>query len=245
MATPRHTAVVTGAKGQLGEAIIKDLSSSGLSVVAASRKSIEYYDQETKAHSWPGCDLSTVGGARQLEAIVSSIPASRLSIVNCVGSFPGYKPFLDVDFVEAKKTFDSNFVAVYQTALVLVPLMVRAKGGHFLSFTSLSRPDAFPLMAAYDSAKAAIEQLTRHLANEFGNLGVQANSLALATLRTPAEIELKPHGDFVHWVDPAEVAVIVRRLLCDGSSLINGNIIKCYHYSPLFFETAYKTRVSK
>ena len=215
-----------------------------MNVVAASRKTIRLNAGSGWDELAAGCDLATPEGAGSLCDAVSALEPQPLIIVNCVGYFPGYKPFLDVSHDETERTIRSNFTAVYFTALSLMPLL-QARGGHFITFSSLSVPDAYPLMAAFDSSKAAVEQLSRHIANEFGNAGVQANTFALATLKTPEEIRLKPHGDHDHWVDPREVAASVREVTDGKFGLLNGTTFKCYHYSGSFYQTSYLERVSE
>jgi NAD(P)-dependent dehydrogenase (short-subunit alcohol dehydrogenase family) len=244
MASSANTAVVTGATGQLGRAIVAELTANAINVVAISRHSIEFRSTTESKEIAVGCDLATSEGARHLAEVLGSISLSRISIINCVGYFPGYRNFLDIDYGEADKIIRSNFTTVYFTAISLIPLLLARGGGHFISFSSLSTEGAYPLMTAFDSAKAALEQLTRHLANEFGNGGVHANVLALATLKTPEEIKLKPKGDHDHWVDPTEVAVLVRQLLSGDFKLLNGNVIKCYHYSRSYYETSYYDRIT-
>ena len=239
-----HTAVVTGASGYLAQAVISEFLDHGLHVVAASRKAIRLNAGSGWDEIAAGCDLATPEGAGRLSDAVSALEPRPLIVVNCVGYFPGYKPFLNVSHDETERTIRSNFTAVYFTALSLMPLL-RERGGHFITFTTISAPDAYPLMAAFDSSKAAVEQLTRHLANEFGHAGVQANTFALATLKTPEEIRLQPHGDHDHWVEPREVAANIRALTAGEFGLLNGTTFKCYHYSGSFYQTSYLERVSE
>lgn len=244
MEAKSSTIVVTGANGQLGRAIASALVARGAVVIATTRQQTEIRSASGTRILGPGCDLSTTQGAKALAQIVTKSTGDSFSVVNCVGYFPGYRGFLDVEYAESERIFRSNFVAVYLTALQLISPLLERGGGNFISFTSLSTDGAYPLMAAFDSSKAAVEQLTRHLSNEFSNRGLRANVLALATLKTQEEIRLKPKGDHDHWVAPEEVAGLVSDILLGDFRLMNGNIIRCYHYSPSYFGTSYFDRVS-
>lgn len=242
MQTDSHTIVVTGAGGHLGRPVVEMLLERGFSVLAATKRAVRLGNGSTWTELGAGTDLSTAEGASHLHETVRALNPARTSVVNCVGYFPGYKPFSEVGYGESERTIHSNFTAVYFTALSLMPL-VRQNGGHFVTFTTLSAPDAYPLMTAFDSSKCAVEQLTRHLANEFGKDGVRANTLALATLKTPDEIRMKPHGDHDHWVEPRDVAEMVCGLVEGRFGLVNGTTFKCYRYSTSFFGMSYFERV--
>jgi NAD(P)-dependent dehydrogenase (short-subunit alcohol dehydrogenase family) len=152
---------------------------------------------------------------------------------------------LEISYAETERIVRTNLLAASFIALGFVPLLQARGGGDIVNFTTLSVRDAFPLMSAFDSAKAGVEQLTRHIAHEFGGNGIHANAFALATLRTPDEINMKPQGDHAHWVDPNEVAVLVRDFIQGRFGLINGAVIPCYHHSDLFYRTAFIERIGR
>lgn len=240
--------VVTGGTGHLGRLIVERLiDGDGLTVLSASRGGVYLSTPVSRVQVGAGVDLTTANGARALAAVIDEVLPGPFSVVNCVGSFPGYRQFADVAHEEAEDVVRRNFLSVYFVALSLLPLMTIPErgGGDFVSFSSLSVSGAYPLMAAFDSSKAAVEQLTKHLANEYGGRGIRANVFALATLKTADEIRLKPHGDHQHWVEPTEVAAMVSELLAQTCRLANGNVLKCYHYSDRFYSTSYYDRVKK
>lgn len=246
MANKPISVVVTGATGHLGKAVVARLAEiKGARIIGVSRSGMRLLAGSRSRAIASGADLATARGASRLKACVEDEFRSRFAVVNCTGYFPGYKRFEEVGYREAEMVFRSNFLSVYFVALALVPLLAARGGGEFLSFSTLSGSEAFPLMAAFDSSKAALEQLTRHLANEYGGAGVQANVFALATLRTSDEIRMKPHGDHARWIEPQEVAELVQQVVSGKLPLVNGNVLRCYHYSDSFYRTSYLDRVQK
>jgi 3-hydroxy acid dehydrogenase/malonic semialdehyde reductase len=236
--------VVTGASGHLGRAVVEELCRiDGSTVIAASRRTVLAISAGDEREIGNGVDLTACEGAA---ALASHLPGFRgpVSVVNCIGYFPGYRGFLDISYEESERVFRTNFMAVYFVALSLVPLILNRGGGHFISFSTLASLEAYPMMAAFTTSKAGLEQLSRHLAHEFGGSGLQANSFALATLRTAEEIRLKPRGDHEHWIAPEEVATLVRQFVAGGLNLLNGNVLQCYHYSPAFYATSYLDRIN-
>lgn len=236
--------VITGATGQLGQALIKELLHlDRATILAVSRKAVRRLSGTKEEMLEGGIDLTTSAGAEILACYVASLPG-RVHVINCIGYFPGYRRFLELPADDVEKVFRTNFMAVYLTALNLVPGLVARGGGHFVTFSTLSSRDAYPLMAAFNTAKVAVEALSRHLAHEFGGSGVRANTFALATLRTVEEMRLKPHGDHEHWIDPEELAILVREVMTGHFRILNGNVMRCYHYSPSFYEKSYFDRIN-
>jgi NAD(P)-dependent dehydrogenase (short-subunit alcohol dehydrogenase family) len=238
--------VVTGASGYLGRAMALELSrQEGSLLVLASRREVLDLEVEDPGRLLllPGLDLSSSRDALELAGKVADFIPGSFDVINCMGRFPGYRTILEIDGDEALEIHKSNYLSVYNVGHSLLPLLKQRGGGHFVAFTSHSRYQAYPLMAAFDSAKAAVEQLVRHIANEMAQWGVVANAFSLATLATPEEFRLKPYGDHEHWLRPEEVAEIVRHSLNSPRGIINGNIIHTYAYSSSYFDMSYFSRI--
>jgi NAD(P)-dependent dehydrogenase (short-subunit alcohol dehydrogenase family) len=192
-----------------------------------------------------GVDLAnTQAGARLAHATRDHLAGRAFAVANCVGSFPGYRGITEIDGNSAASVLRDNLLAVYNTAHALLPLMRDAGGGHFVAFTSHSRYQAYPLMAAFDAAKAGVVQLVRHIANEEARHRVFANALALATLLTDAERRMKPHGDHAAWLRPEQVAEALFWLVGAPASAVNGNELHLFNYSESYFHASYFDRIN-
>lgn len=208
----------------------------------------------TRRSSWSGevrdrletarLDLSAADGAARLADLVRVWHRGEVfAVANCVGTFPGYRRIEEISADAGRMVFEANLHAVYNTAHAVIPLMRAAGGGHFLAFSSHSRYQAYPLMAAFDAAKAGIVQLVRHIANEGAEHGIVANTFALATLLTDAERALKPHGDHRAWLRPEEVSEYAMWLMQAPGSALNGNELHLFHYSDSYFRRSYFERI--
>jgi len=98
-------------------------------------------------------------------------------------------------------------------------------------------------MVAFTVAKVAVESLIKGISNEFFGQGIIANTIALATLDTPAEREIKPNGDRENWLQLNEVCELVEKTILQSSNLINGNAIQVYKYSEKYFRESYFDRI--
>jgi NAD(P)-dependent dehydrogenase (short-subunit alcohol dehydrogenase family) len=120
--------------------------------------------------------------------------------------------------------------------------MVSRGGGRLVAFSCNSIQHNYPEMAPFTAAKAAVETLVKCIANEYSTAGIQANALALPTIRTPKVCESKDLPDEEDYVAPAELArIVLDEILC-LSSYVNGNSIKLFKPSSAFYRTSYFDR---
>jgi NAD(P)-dependent dehydrogenase (short-subunit alcohol dehydrogenase family) len=88
-----------------------------------------------------------------------------------------------------------------------------------------------------------LEQLVKQIANEYSQNDICANAIALATMMTNAELNLKPFGDHQHWLKPEEVAEFVVSMIRADTRILNGNVHDLFHYSDSYFHDSYFQRV--
>ena len=240
--------VITGASSELGLALSSSLlKESGVSLLLTSRRDLDAPAAEAghRVLLSPGLDLADASSAAELRARSEQFFEGPFHVVNCVGYFPGYKGIDEIGPDVARAVYESNVLAVYAAAHALLPLMRRRGGGHFITFSSHTDYQCYPLMAAFTSAKSAVESLTRSIAHEFSRDGVVANTLALATLATEAERRLKPSGDQENWLQLPQVCGVIRELVTSPFSVVNGNTIHLYNHSESYFHQSYFKRIGR
>jgi len=91
-----------------------------------------------------------------------------------------------------------------------VPAMKRAGGGVILNFGSISWHLALPELTLYQTAKAAIEGLTRSLARDLGRDNIRVNTIIPGNVKTPRQEK---------WYTPEGEAEIVAAQCLDGRIL--------------------------
>ena len=72
--------------------------------------------------------------------------------------------------------------------------------------------------AAYAISKSAVLALVRSLDVEYREDGIRANAIVPNVIDTPANRESMPDADHSKWVQPAEIARVIR-FLCSADSL--------------------------
>ena len=100
-----------------------------------------------------------------------------------------------------------NLRHLFFAAQAAVPAMKRAGGGVILNFGSISWHLALPELTLYQTAKAAIEGLTRSLARDLGRDNIRVNTIVPGNVKTPRQMK---------WYTPEGEAEIVSAQCLDG-----------------------------
>lgn len=177
----RRTALIIGASspGGLGEAAARRLATDGFALILAGRDlgRLKELASELGAQTLI-CDVLD---ERSIEALAAQVcPVDVL--VNASGATLGRSiAKISRDEIESQ-------LAMHVTANVLLfkhfaPAMPR--GGSIVLFSSVVARLPGHGIAAYSAAKAALEQLVRVAALEFGPLGIRVNAVAPGFTRTP------------------------------------------------------------
>lgn len=100
-----------------------------------------------------------------------------------------------------------NLKHLFFAAQATIPEMVKAGGGSIVNFGSISWHLALERLSLYQTAKAAIEGLTRSLAREHGRDDIRVNCLIPGNVQTPRQEQ---------WYTPEGEAEIVAAQCLDG-----------------------------
>ena len=83
-------------------------------------------------------------------------------------------------------------------------------------------------LAAYSVSKAGVISLVQALAEELGEVNVQANCVLPGVIDTPANRRAMPDADVSRWVAPAEIARVILFLASDDSTAVSGAAVPVY-----------------
>lgn len=178
------TAIVTGAAGGLGLAFATALIDAGAKVAIADRN-LEAARQAAADLSGKGTALA-VGVDVADEALVTAMAdhvASTLGgidiLVNNAGIYAGLKrkPFFEISAAEWDRVMSVNLKGAFLCAKAVFPFM-RGRGGKIVNIASATVFSGSPLWMHYVASKGGMIAMTRVMAREVGNDGVNVNAIA-------------------------------------------------------------------
>lgn len=177
------TAVVTGASKGIGLAIARALTEEGVRVVAAARTiTSELRDVGVTAVS---ADLATAEGPRLLIAEALEVIGGIDVLVNNVGGGDGpvnTQGFLTIDDGAWQRAYDLNFFSAVRVTRAALPSLIERRGV-IVNISSIGARSAYRPID-YGTAKAALNNLSKALAEEFGPQGVRVVTVSPGPTRT-------------------------------------------------------------
>ena len=185
-------AVVTGASKGIGLAVTRTLAEEGALVVAGARTTdtLEALDGVTAVSvdlASPDGPARLVQGAldehARLDVLVNNVGAVRLRL-------DGFLATPDAEFEWAMQL---NFFSALRAVRAAIPAMIEQGGGAIVNVASVNaffQPDAATI--DYGAAKAALLNLSKSLAQEFGSSGIHVNCISPGPVSS--DLWLGDHG---------------------------------------------------
>ncbi|MEU9609688.1 oxidoreductase [Streptomyces sp. NPDC048057] len=179
-----RTALVTGGSQGIGLAITRTLVAEGMRVVAASRSSSSELSDLDAVH-FP-VDLTEADGpARCVDFTVGELGGLDVLVNNIGGGGTMKGGFEAIDVSDWETTFALNFFATVRVTRAALPSLREEGGGSVVNISSVG--GRVPKITYdYCAAKAALNSLTKALAEEYASKGVRFNTITPGVTRTPA-----------------------------------------------------------
>jgi NAD(P)-dependent dehydrogenase (short-subunit alcohol dehydrogenase family) len=248
-------AVITGGGRGLGRAFALGLVERGDRVVAVARSAEQLRETERLAAGYEGelvgisCDVADAEAVADLAASVRERMGVPTILVNAAGIFGPIALIRDADPAAWQRTILIDAVAPFLMVNAFLGGMLDAGWGRIVNVTSAaSLHPPGPINSAYGTAKAALNQFTRHLAAEIAGSGVTANVIHPGDVKTAmwADIRERVAGlgaiaeNYVSWVDwveetggdpPQKAVALVLHLTSEAGATTNGEF--CWIEDPL------------
>jgi len=219
-------AVILGATGGLGTAIVDAFAARGDRIIAVARSRSGVSQLESR---YPGvvsgdtADLTSRFAVDELWERIDRIGVPRW-VVNATGGFRAGKVAEstpdDFSFM-----MDLNLGTAWWSCRAAAR---RMRGGGIVNVSSRSALSAEPGAAAYAVAKAGVIKLTEVLAAELNASDIRVNAVVPAIIDTPANRQALPEKLIAKAVAPAEIAAVIAYLCSDASRAITGVAIPVY-----------------
>ncbi|MFT3908017.1 MAG: SDR family NAD(P)-dependent oxidoreductase [Ferruginibacter sp.] len=227
------TAIVTGASGNMGQAVVKKFLSEGYNVIGTivpnDPVSIDIDDKQFEKI------VVDLLNEEATEKFINEVVANNKTIdvaVLTVGGFAMGK-IADTKSSDILKQYKLNFETAYHVARpVFTQMMQQGSGRIFIvgSRPGLSAKDGKG-MIAYGLSKSLIFRLAELLNDEAKGSNVVTSVLVPSTIDTPQNRKSMPNADFSSWVKPEAIADAVYFYCTDEAAAVREPVIKLYNNS--------------
>ncbi len=220
-----QTVVVTGAGGNVGAAIARELGRRGanLALVDMSEEALG------KLAAGLGAEpllLSGVDLRRETDA--AKVAASTLArfgridaLANTVGTFRMSR--IDADAAEQwSLLMELNAFSALALTKAIAPAMAAKGYGRMLHVAAGAGLRGGAEMAAYSASKAALMRIVETAAEEYRSSGITANCIMPSTIDTPQNRAAMPAADTASWIKPEAIAQAAALLLSREAGAITG-----------------------
>jgi NAD(P)-dependent dehydrogenase (short-subunit alcohol dehydrogenase family) len=220
-------AIVTGAAGALGHAVVTEFLAVGRPVVALDRpgERLEKLGVQDGVHAIP-VDLADRAAVHAAFAEVDALPVAPDALVALAGGFvPG--SLAEIDEEQLDGLWRSNFGSTLWTAQAAAPRLAARGGGAIVTVGSrTAMAGAAPV--AHATSKAAVVRLTALLAEELRADRIRVNAVLPSTIDTPANRTWMTPKQAERAVAPEAIAKVIAFLCGPDAAPISGAAIPVY-----------------
>ncbi|MFT3874138.1 MAG: SDR family NAD(P)-dependent oxidoreductase [Nocardioides sp.] len=233
----RTSAIVTGAAGGLGRAVVARFLETGLGVAALD---IDADGLEELAKEYPTANLECIPtDVTDFVALTAAVEHAQLTLgqplvlVNNAGLIDQAAYLTDLDDEVWELEHAVHATASFHLTKLCLPDMQAARWGRIVNVSSVAASMGDVAHAAYSAAKAALLGLTRATALENAKYGITANAVLPGMIQTPAcgriradvRARVEAATAMKRSGQPDEVASAVQYFASEAASYVTGQFI--------------------
>ena len=225
------TAIVTGASGNMGQAVVKKFIDEGYKVIGTVVPNDPVpLDFPAEKFEKIVVDLMNEDAAAQfVETILTTNKTIDVAVLT-VGGFAMGK-IADTKATDIFKQYKLNFETAYNVARPVFLQMVKQNSGRI--FLIGSKPGLDHRngkgMVAYGLAKSLIFRLAEWMNDEAKGTDVVTSVVVPSTIDTPQNRKSMPDAKFDSWVKPEAIAEIIYFHCSSEGSALREPVIKIYN----------------
>lgn len=235
--------LVTGAGGELGCELVKNLLDEGYTVVSQYRsRSLDlfevYGEHYLDAGRWcHQADLTNEAGVQRMHdrmqtSVLNSL-GSVWGVVNLAGASRSNGMSWKLTREQFSEALETNLVSMFLMCKQLIPDMRAGNSGRIINVSSIVGFSGVAGASHYAAAKAGVVGFTKSLALELANKNITANTLALGYFdkgiidQVPGNIQdmIKAKSPINRFGKSEELVGAVKYLLSDPSAFYTGQTL--------------------
>ena len=182
------TALVTGASGGLGSAIVKALVGQGAAVAVSGSNAAKLSDfaAEVGDKAVPlACNLANAEEVDQLVPRALEALGGRLDIIVNNAGITRDNLAMRMKDEEFQEVIRVNLEAAFRIMRAALKPMMKARGGRIINMTSVVGVTGNPGQANYVASKAGLIGMSKALAQEVASRGITVNCIAPGFMTSP------------------------------------------------------------
>ncbi|MFC5523002.1 SDR family oxidoreductase [Polaromonas jejuensis] len=236
-----RTALITGSARGLGYGFAQGLADAGAKVIINARNAEQVAQAvaqlRAQGHDAQGLPFDVTDEAA-VGAAFASLDQQGIAIdilINNAG-IQHRMPLVDLALKDWQRVIDTNLTSAFIVGKQAAKRMIaRGRGGKIINIGSLTSEAARATVAPYTAAKGGIKMLTRAMAAEWTEHGIQANAIGPGYMATEMNTALLQNPAFDAWVKgrtparrwgrPDELAGTAVYLASAASDYVSGQII--------------------
>ena len=222
------TILITGASSGVGYQTALQLAEKGHTIIALARN-VELLNQLSSSsqgniHSFPH-DLSQLN----FDTLLTFLNEKSITKIDVLINNAGHlvnNSFENINSEQLVSTYNTNVFAPYLLIQAVLPLLKNSNNPHIINISSVGGIQGsvkFAGLSAYSSSKGALSILTECLAEEFKEINIKVNCLALGAVNT--EMLAKAFPGYKAPLSAAEMGNYVTWFAENGHQYFNGKII--------------------
>jgi NAD(P)-dependent dehydrogenase (short-subunit alcohol dehydrogenase family) len=178
--------LITGSSRGFGRSLAQAVLAAGHQLIATARSTdplaelAEHYGEQVRAVSLDVTDPA----AAQRAADTAVTEFGHLDVVVNNAGYANVAPIETIDPDDFRAQIETNFFGLVNVTRAALPLLRRQRSGHFIQFATIGARAGAPGLAAYQSAKWAVEGFSEVLAKEVSSFGVKVTIIEPGAFRT-------------------------------------------------------------
>ena len=254
MAAEGKTAVITGAAGGIGSAVVKQFVDDGYRVIAGDADAHGLKQLSSALNSTVQKVWEKQGDLRSkayCEGLIDHAidETGRLDVlVNNAGIITRGN-IIDTTDEDWARTFDINVTAIFYTCRRAIPHMKKRGGGAIVNVASCWGLYPGPGHPAYCTSKAAVAALSKCLGRDHAGDGIRVNAVCPNEVNTPmlrtgfarrgfdpdtAIAELNKSVPLGRIAEPEDIADVIHFLASDAARYIAGAAVEVNGAKPVY-----------
>ena len=226
--------LVTGAAGNIGQAVVKAFINRGGTVCGLDHRSgrmdnlIRASQTSKLFFPYEKIDVTDREGMETLAERIHHEIGLVDVLVNTVGGFSYGELVHELSQETWQRMMNLNVQSFLSVSAAFVPHMLEKGRGKIITIGAKAALKGSPNTGAYGAAKAALLRLTESMAEELKLEGITVNSVIPGIIDTPENRQDMPGADYSKWVSPEAVADLIVFLSSPESDRITGAAIPIY-----------------